>query len=120
MKPRLLFTLILLGLLSFSCHKDKDPSDLPFEAQVMGLNPDCGIYQIKITQGLEEVISIVGTSIADGIYIANNLPQELMIDGVIIKLDLRKPENSELGLCTAMGPAYPWIFVTQAEVKIKK
>ena len=114
MAIRLILGLLFLGLIDFSCHKDNSSNDFPYEAKVVGLNSDCGIYQIKITQGLDKVKSIVGSSVCDSIYIAKNLPPELMTNGIGIKLDLRKPENSELGGCTAMGPGYTWIFVIKA------
>lgn len=114
MSVRLIFGLIFIGLINFSCYKDNSYTGFPYEAKVMGLNSDCDICQIKITQGLEKVKLIVGSGINDSIYIAKNLPNELITNGIIIKLDLRKPENSELGPCTAMGPSYPWIFVIKA------
>jgi hypothetical protein len=69
----------------------------------MGLNVDCGLCQIKITQGLDKIKSIAGSSPSDSIYIAKNLPAELMINGINIRLDVRRPENNELGICMDMG-----------------
>jgi hypothetical protein len=113
--------LLILALLLYSCHKEKNTTDpeFPFSAEVLGPNPDCGIYSIKITEGNENVISIIGSTSPDSVYIANNLPEEFKIRGLKIKLNFRKPENSnnELGACTAMGPGYPWIFVTTAAKK---
>jgi hypothetical protein len=117
MTTRLIFGLLIIGLINFSCHKDNSPLDFPYEAIVMGPNSDCGIYQIMITQGLDKAKSIVGSSVDDNIYIAQNLPNELKTNGITIKLDLRKPENSELGVCTSMGPSYTWIFVMKATEK---
>jgi hypothetical protein len=112
---KLLLGLIFIGLFCYSCNKENNSPEFPFKAEVIGLNPDCGIYQIRITQGLDLVKSIAGTTSGDSIYIANNLPDELKINGLRIILNLRKPQNNELGICTALGPGYTWIFVTKAE-----
>lgn len=116
MKTRVIICLLFIGLISFySCQKENNPTEYPFKAEVIGNNPDCGVYQIRITEGQDKVGNIVGESIASNIYIANNLPEELKISGLRILLDLRKPENNELGICTHMGPCYPWIYVTRAK-----
>jgi hypothetical protein len=117
MKVKLLICLLLAGSLIFSCQKDNSSSILPFKAEVMGKNPDCGIYQIRITEGQDKVASIVGKSMGTNIYMANNLPEELKINGLKILLDVRKPnpENNEIGICTDLGPGYPWVFVTKAK-----
>jgi hypothetical protein len=116
MKIKLLIGVLFMGLISYySCQKENNPSGYPFKAEVMGINPDCGIYQIRITDGQEKAESIVGKSAEANIYIANNLPDELKINGLRIILDLRKPEINELGVCTDMGPSYTWVFVTKAK-----
>ena len=118
MKIKIIIGLLFIGLISsYSCQKEYNPSEYPFKAEVMGANLDCGIYQIRITEGQDKVESILGKSIGTNIFIANNLPAELKIAGLKILLDLRKPmpENNEIGICTAMGPSYPWIFVTRGK-----
>lgn len=110
-----LFISILIILLFSNCHKENnDPNTFQFQAEVLGSNPDCGIFSIKFTSGLDEVKMIVGSTTLDGIYIAKNLPLELQQSGIKIKLDVRKIQDSELEACTAMGPSYPWLYVTKA------
>jgi hypothetical protein len=101
----------------FSCEKESSSDEYPFEAEVLGRNTDCGIYAVKILNGLSKVQSIVGSNISDSIYIAKNLPPELELAGFKIMLDVRKSQNDELGPCTAFGPAYNWLFVKGAEKK---
>ena len=118
MKIRIIIGLLFIGLISnYSCRNENNHSEYPFKAEVMGANVDCGIYQIRITEGQDKVESILGKSIGTNIFIANNLPAELKITGLKILLDLRKPtaENNEIGFCTAMGPSYAWVFVTRAK-----
>ena len=113
------FLIILVTFMSlYSCQKDNVDSRYPFEAEVLGKNLDCGLYEIKITKGLEKVESIIDLpSPVKGIYIAKNLPKNLETPGVIIVLDLRKPKNNGLEACTDMGPSYPWVYVIRAKRK---
>lgn len=118
MKAKVIISLVLLGLIIFcSCKKENSRTEFPFKAEVMGIDPDCGLYQIRITERQDQVETMVGKSVGNNIYIANNLPEGLKISGLKILLDLRKPipENNELEVCSAMGPGYPWIFVTNAK-----
>jgi len=119
MKNRVYFILsaFVIGLIFYSCQEGNIISEFPYEAEVIGKNRDCGLYAIKITQGAEKVKSISGTTTLEYVYIAKNLPEHLEIDGLKIKLDLRKPESNELGVCTHLGISYPWIFIIKAEKK---
>lgn len=114
MKINLLISFLII-LLFPSCHKeDNDPNAFQFQAEVLGSNLDCGVFSIKFTSKLDKVKMIVGSKTLDGIYIAKNLPTELQQSGIKIKLDVRKILDSELGICTAMGPSYPWLYATKA------
>lgn len=114
MKTFLFSSILLISLLS-SCHRENnDPNVFQFQAEVLGNNPDCGIFSIKFTSELDKVKMIVGSTTLDGVYIAKNLPAELQQSGLKIKLDVRKIQDSELGACTAMGPSYPWVYVIKA------
>lgn len=115
MKKTLLF--IFIVFIFYSCQDDNIVSEYPFEAEVIRKNLDCSLYEIKITKGLEKVKLIIGTTSVQDIYIAKNLPNELEVNGLKIKLDLRKPENNEFGACTTLGPSYAWVFVIKAESK---
>ena len=117
MKTYLLWTFLIIGFGFSSCKKDEvEPESYPYEAKVLGENLDCGIYSIRILKDLPSVESIVGTTI-DSVYIANNLPEELQVSGLEIVLDLREPTNTELGLCTHLGPTYNWLTVIRAKRK---
>lgn len=117
MKTKILIGIICLVFLGFfSCNKEKDAEGYAFKALVIGENADCGVYAIKITSGQEGVRLIDGqeAEVTD-IYIAANLPDELKINDLAIMLDLRAPMNDEIGVCTDMGPSYPWVFVIKAK-----
>jgi hypothetical protein len=117
MRFKLLFASLLLGISIFSCQNDESSPQYPYEAEVIGLNSDCGEYAIKILKGLSEVKSIVGSTFGDSIYIAKNLPKELQTDGLNIILAIRVPESNELGLCFNMGPTYTWLYIIRATKK---
>lgn len=114
MKTNLLISILILFLLS-SCRKENnDPNVFQFQAEVLGSNPDCGVFSIKFTSQLDKVQLVAGSTTLGGIYIAKNLPVEMQQSGIKIKLDIRKIQDSELGACRAMGPSYPWVYVIKA------
>lgn len=115
MRTRLIILGFILILFICDCKKDNNSSsDFPYNAIVLGLNSDCSKYEIKITNGLEKVKTIVGVTSNDSVYIAANLPDSLKVTGLNIQLDLRKPNNEELSACKTFGPIYPWIYVIKA------
>ena len=114
MKNILIICILISGFVFLSCRDESCSSVLPIEAKVIGLNGDCGLYELKITQGLEKVRSIVGSSVIDSIYISDNLPDSLKTPGVVIKLDIRKPLIGEIKACTTLGPGFTWIYITKA------
>lgn len=114
---KVLLGILLFGSIVLSCQKDEIPRQYAFEAEVLGLNSDCGIYMVKILKGTAEMKSIVGSSASDSTYIAKNLPSDLKTVGLKIVLDARKPKNDELGACTFLGPSYPWLYVERAKKK---
>lgn len=114
MKINLFISILIIFLLS-NCHKENnDLNAFQFQAEVLGRNPDCGVFSIKFTSELDKLKMIVGSTTLGGIYIAKNLPVELQQSGIKIKLDVRKIQASELGACRAMGPSYPWLYVMKA------
>lgn len=114
MKHLLLILIIALGISLISCDKNDTKQEFLFEAKVLGRNSDCGLYAIQITKNMQNANEIAGTNAGDT-FIANNLPSDLQIDGLSISLNIRKIQDSELGICAAMGPSYPWIYVLEAE-----
>jgi hypothetical protein len=105
--------LLIIPLVFASCDKSEDP-EFPYEARVLGINSDCGVYAIQFLSNLDEIEAKFGNSV-DGIYIARNLPEELQEENLLIQLNCRVPATDELGVCTAMGPAYTWVFITDTK-----
>jgi hypothetical protein len=114
MKVILRASIFLLSFFLFSCHKDEVSPEYPYEAEVVGLNSDCGLFAVKILNGLTSVKSVVGSTVGDSVYIAKNLPSEFEESGLRIMIDIRKPKANELGVCTTLGPTYNWLFIKKA------
>jgi len=117
MKTRLLVVLIFIIFGLISCQKDESLKEYIIEAQVLGINSDCGIYAVKILEGLSQVISIVGPTVGDSIYIAKNLPKDMEIQGLNILIDIRSPKVEEITACTDRGPTYNWLYIKTAKRK---
>jgi hypothetical protein len=117
MKPFILLIFIAIGFTFSSCEKNNTDREFPFEAEVLGRNTDCGIFAIKFTNNLDQVHEIADSYVLNDVYIEKNLPAELQIEGLSIVLNIRKIQDSELGICTDMGPSYPWIYVLSAKKK---
>jgi hypothetical protein len=116
MKPYfILFLAVLLNI--SSCEKESSDPSHTFDAEVLGINIDCGIPAIKFNEDLEQVNETAEVYSSTGIFLAKNLPSDLQTEGKVIVIKFRKVQNSELGVCTAMGPSYPWIYVLEARVK---
>jgi hypothetical protein len=116
MKPYIILLLAIILNLS-SCEKKSSDTSFPFEAEVLGINMDCGIPAIKFINKLDQVNDIADSYSPSAIFIVKNLPSDLQVQGISIVLNVRKIQNSELGACTAMGLAYPWIYVLEAKKK---
>lgn len=112
------FILLLAVFLNLSsCENERSDPSFPFEAEVLGINMDCGLPAIKFNGNLDQINEIAGLNSSNAIFIAKNLPSDLQAEGKTIVLMIRKIENSELKACTTMGPGYPWIYVLEAKKK---
>jgi hypothetical protein len=122
MKAKVLF-LLTIALAITACERNSDQGkerinqNLPFEAIVLGINPDCGINEIKFYNKLDKVIELFGKSVIDSVYIAGNLPDSLKVPGLNIVLDIGIESNSQFGACTMRGPTLNWVWITDAKPK---
>jgi hypothetical protein len=114
-KIKSVYSLLLFLQIALSCDKSEIPP-YPYEAKVIGVNQDCGIYEIQFMSKLDEIKEKFGPTL-EGIYIGKNLPDELEEENLLIQLDCRLPAPGEKGICTMMGPTYTWIYITNAKKK---
>ena len=117
MKSYNLIAIISLGMSLVTCEKNSVNQEYLFEAKVLGRSNDCGLFAIQITNNIQQANEIAGTLFTEYAFIAKNLPANLQIDGLSIVLNIRRIQESELGVCTAMGPSYPWVYVLDARKK---
>ena len=117
MKPYILIVIISLGMTLVTCEENNTNPEYLFEARVLGRNTDCGLFAIQFTKNIQQANEIAGTLITQYTFIAKNLPTDLQVDGLSIILNIRRIKESELGICTAMGQSYPWVYVIEARKK---
>lgn len=118
MKTLIFILICSFGLILNSCKKNSPDQEYPFEANVLSINDDCGLYAIQFTKNLQKANEIAGTLFTEYTFIAYNLPADLQIVGLPIVLNIRRIQPSELGPCTARGPSFPWIYVLDARKKL--
>jgi hypothetical protein len=116
MKPYILIVIILLGITLVACEENNTNQEYLFEAKVLGSNTDCGLFAIQFTKNIQQANKIAWTLITQYTFVAKNLPSDLQVDGLSIVLNIRRIQDSELGVCTAMGESYPWIYVLDAKI----
>jgi len=113
MKRFVLLSIIASLIYMSSCEKENDTNisdDFQFEATVINKGMDCGetfIISLKSRNA--------NSDIEDGTYYADQLDSDFKIPGLIIYLNCREPNDSELYACTMMGPTYPHIIVTDSK-----
>tara|TARA_R110002096_G_scaffold434606_1_gene656862 strand:+ start:2251 stop:2589 length:339 start_codon:yes stop_codon:yes gene_type:complete len=106
-------TYILLTFILTSCDKNENEiKEIPFNATVIEKGLDCGnSYLIKFNDN----VSGIPQNSFDNIFYEINLSEEYKIDGIQIYVEFRLPENDEFMICTALGIAYPQIYIIGAE-----
>lgn len=79
---------------------------------MIGKGSDCGdTFLVEFQDKLEEVHQIVGGDYWNTCY-ADSLPNEFKMENLILYMKIRKPNQNEIGPCTALGPAYPHVIVS--------
>jgi len=61
MRPYLLILLVSLGITLVSCTDKNTNQEFLFEAEVLGLNSDCGLFAIQFTKNVQQANEICGT-----------------------------------------------------------
>lgn len=114
------YFLVLCTLLSaFGCQRDKDARPKEYEVITHGVGGDCHkpLMTFVDPSQQEEVEQLfVDQSGYGGYYYGINLPATLPA-GTSVYVTLRRPKDSELPLCTAMGPVYKVTVVTSYRLK---
>ena len=87
-----------------------DNSDINFNATVLGKGLDCGnSFLIQFDEG------VTGLPSSYRLYYEINLPESYKIKNERVYVRFRAPENDEIMVCTAMGPAYPQVYIVEVK-----
>jgi hypothetical protein len=124
MKSNIILIISIILILS-SCEKNEN--DYKCEAIVISM-VNSGIvmctddpYNLKFISGLDIVESLTSDyQILDSIYTVVNLPEDLKIEGLEIKLNIRELKSGESPTCYNFEmPIFvaPVVYVTDAEQK---
>ena len=114
MKKVVFYFTLLMSFLFFGCQSDNDPEGViyEFEATVLGKGIDCGgTFLIDLSRKHGD------SDIKNGTYFADNLPDELKVKGIKLKLNCRKPTIDEAYPCTTLGPGYYHVVVLESVEK---
>jgi hypothetical protein len=113
-----LLLICLLVIVINACNKPQQqttngPSDW-FEIEIKEtINTDCQLPSIGFETRRQEAYTILGDS--RGTYIALGLPKVLYSVGTKLKVRFRKPTASEDIACTAFGPAWSHVLITEMQ-----
>lgn len=115
MKKLIALTLILL---SFGCSKNTENDDQKLEplftnAKVLGKGQDCSnAYLIKLNNNFVGI----PPNTTNNVFYEINLPSQYKVDNLAINVTFRLPTNTEKMVCTALGIAYPEIYIQTATI----
>lgn len=113
---RRIFIYLIFVVALNSCKKDKNTNvkDDWFYIEVRSsANLDCGVPEIIFLDRQQEAYQIIGDS--KGVYNATGLPKVFYPPGTRMYVSIQKPTNSQLLMCTAMGPSYPQVFINSVK-----
>ena len=109
MNKTIIGLLLVIGVTNFSCEKETE-IDYQFKATVLGQGMDCGDTYLILLTNLSGDSTIINST-----YYADNLSQDLKIDGLEIFLNCRYLKNNEMSVCTTYGIGFPHVFVIESE-----
>jgi hypothetical protein len=114
---------VLLALIMAGCRQDNTiapdaaRADDEFEIETQGRNQDCGIAQIY-EKDAARIMQLLGPAAYAPVYTALKLDTAWWASkNHTLYVRVRKPEPSEIVICTAMGPGYQMLVVTSARLK---
>jgi hypothetical protein len=103
--------LTILFLLFISCKRDCPCKvDRRFNATIIGVGTYCGG---RFLIQFDKPVKGISQNISSNICYEVNLSNQYKVPGKRIGLEYRAPKPEEDMACTAMGPAYPHIFITR-------
>ena len=110
---KIIVFIIGLTFLLISCSEESTTNyEDQTNATVLGKGLDCGdSFLIEF----DDTVTELPENAFGKIYYADNLPENLKIEGKRIYIEFRGPKDGEFMVCTAVGPSYPHIIITNIE-----
>ena len=110
--------LAILTLVVLGCDDDNSTlnSDEEFTVTVVNSNDftACGLPLINFTEKLDKIRDL--TDREESTFNAFLLKEEFRIDGLKLKIKVRKTRDDELLPCLTLGIAWPWVTVLNARI----
>ncbi len=83
-----------------------------FKVKVIGKGQDCeDTYLVEFQNKLEEVYQVAGGEYWTTFY-ADSLADIFKLNNLELLIKFRNPKQDEISPCTALGPTYPHIVIT--------
>jgi hypothetical protein len=113
---RALFIGIVMTFSFISCEKSDNNDSKNYLAEVLSYDSSCGTCVLSFPYQLDEVKNKVGESM-DNLYRAVNMNLDDYSQGEILKVTFRAAKDSEIPVCTALGPTYNYknIYIENTE-----
>ncbi|WP_057937602.1 hypothetical protein [Algoriphagus resistens] len=110
-------TILILIVLSVSCDKNEEELVVSnFEVTTVGSGIDCNLILIDFKASDQDRIEKITNSNSLR-YQAYNLDKNnFSNEGLTLNVSVRKTFDSELYVCTTLGPSHPWVTVLEAEL----
>jgi hypothetical protein len=112
---KLVFITAIVTIL-VSCEKSNNSKSSAHTAKVAGYNLNCSTCILEFPYDSLLVMESIGKSI-DNLYNAVNLNKNSIEIGQMMKVEIRKAQNSELTPCITLYPSFSYqnVFITEAE-----
>ena len=116
MKGTLILTILTLVALGCDDSESTSNSDGEFTVTVVNSNDftTCGLPLISFTEKLNEIRQLSDSDVT--IFNAFMLKEEFRIEGLKLKIKVRKTRDDELLPCLTMGISWPWVTVLEARI----
>jgi hypothetical protein len=110
--------LAILTLVALGCDDNDSTfnSDEEFAVTVVNSHDftTCGLPLINFTEKLEKIRELTGGE--ETTFNAFLLKEEFHVDGLKLKIKVRKTRDDELLPCLTWGIAWPWVTVLNARI----
>ena len=107
--------IVFLTLIDCSCEQREEEFIIDsFEVSVQGVGLDCGLLLIDFKESDLQRIKMITNSDWGRFYAFNLDRNKFGSEGTSLWVRVRKTLDSELSVCTTLGPSYPWVTILES------